>query len=80
MIENYSFALLGLQSFSIFTHGLRRGLHSYAASRLGRRWGLVYLVGTKRVLTRTLKLGEAGLPDAVWLNLRIRRLCCLQLI
>jgi hypothetical protein len=32
--ENYSFAPLGLHDLPHFTHGLRRGLHSYAASRL----------------------------------------------
>jgi hypothetical protein len=32
--ENYSFAPLGLHNLPLFTHGLRRGLHSYAASRL----------------------------------------------
>src|ERR1019366_1259913 len=32
--ENYSFAPLGLHDLPLFTHGLRRGLHSYAASRL----------------------------------------------
>jgi purine nucleosidase len=30
----YSFAPSGLAHFLLFTHGLRRGLHSYAASRL----------------------------------------------
>jgi hypothetical protein len=32
--ESSSFAPLGLASFYFFTHALRRGLHSFAASRL----------------------------------------------
>ena len=32
--ENSSFALSGLAVFPLFTHGLRRGLYSCAASRL----------------------------------------------
>jgi hypothetical protein len=32
--ENSSFAPLGLHHLSTYTHGLRRGLYSYAASRL----------------------------------------------
>ena len=35
MRENWSFAPSGLDRFSTFTHSLRRGLHSCAASRLG---------------------------------------------
>jgi hypothetical protein len=34
---DYSFAPLGLVDFPLLTHGLRRGLHSYAASRLSVR-------------------------------------------
>ena len=33
-VETISFALSGLCHFPFFTHGLRRGLHSFAASRL----------------------------------------------
>ena len=33
-LESWSFAPLGLVFFFTFTHGFRRGLHSYAASRL----------------------------------------------
>jgi hypothetical protein len=31
---NFSFAPSGLGDLSLITHGLRRGLHSFAASRL----------------------------------------------
>jgi len=33
---NFSFAPSGLARFSLATHGLRRGLHSFAAPRLER--------------------------------------------
>ena len=36
--HNRSFAPLGLDGFPLSTHGLRRGLHSYAASRLEQEW------------------------------------------
>jgi hypothetical protein len=34
LCHSYSFAPPGLAYFPLGTHGLRRGLHSYAASRL----------------------------------------------
>jgi hypothetical protein len=35
LCRSLSFAPLGLALISIHAHGLRRGLHSYSASRLG---------------------------------------------
>src|SRR5512147_693013 len=35
--REFPFAPLGLHRFALTTHGLRRGLHSYAASRLAWR-------------------------------------------
>jgi hypothetical protein len=36
MHDSFSYALSGLSRFGLSTHGLRRGLHSFAASRLNR--------------------------------------------
>ena len=54
MRENSSYAPLGLADFPLRTHGLRRGLHSYAASRL-KPGAEFHGVAETLVLTHTLK-------------------------
>jgi hypothetical protein len=54
--DDCSFAPLGLGSFHFFTHALRRGLHSFAASRLEANFCAEF---GKRVLTLSLLLREA---------------------
>jgi len=56
LCHNLSFAPSGLAHFPLLSHGSRRGLHSYAASRLPADCTLHFTVGD-RVVTQPLKPG-----------------------
>jgi hypothetical protein len=59
MCESYSFAPPGLVPFPLPTHGLRRGLHSDAASRL-KSSAELHRNSYEPVLTQSLKPAEMG--------------------
>jgi hypothetical protein len=63
--EDWSFTPLGLIRFRTFTHGSRRGLHFYAASRL-TTWGFVSGVVEILVLTYALKRCATQRSEQAW--------------
>lgn len=63
--ESWSFTRWGSSGFRTFTHGSRRGLHFYAASRL-TTWGFVPGVVEILVLMHALKRCATQRSEQAW--------------